>query len=50
MHYEIQDQKGNVIDIATDWQEFIQKYKAAHFATKEPLHLEKVEDEDESDM
>ena len=50
MHYELIDQKGNVIDTATDWSEFMRKFGAARKVYKEPIHLEKVEDEDEPDM
>lgn len=50
MYYEICDCKGNVIDTATDWSELMDKYSAARKATREPLHLEKVEEEDVPDM
>ena len=46
MHYEIQV-NGNVIDTAKDFFELMEKYKVQRKKTSEPLHLEKVEDEDE---
>lgn len=50
MHYEIKDPRGNVIATCDDWSALMKEFKVQRKATKEPLHLEKVEDEDESDM
>ncbi len=49
MHYEI-SVNGKVIETTGDWSELMQKYKVLRKEIRQPLHLEKVEDEDESDM
>ena len=49
MHYEITI-NGIAIDTAYTWSELMQKYRARRKATKEPVLLEKVEDEDESNL
>ena len=47
MDYEISI-NGEVIATTDDWSALMQKYKVLRKKTKQPLHLEKVEEEDES--
>lgn len=48
--YVIKDRHGNVVDTATEWMELMQKYGALHKVTKEPVFLEKIDDEKEKEL
>lgn len=50
MHYEVKDMQGNVITVTDNWSELMSEYSIQRKATEEPLHLEKVEDENVFDM
>ena len=48
--YVIKDRNGAVIDTATEWMELMRKYGALHKVTKEPVFLEKIDDEKEKEL
>ncbi len=48
MHYEIRGENGKVLVVAATWDELMKKYNPCRKASKTPIKLEKVEEEDES--
>ena len=47
MHYEIWDAHGNIMATSDTWDGIMGQYNRCRKATKEPIHLEKIIDEEE---